>query len=416
MVRETTDDQLKGWRLARWAQADRTLPPELPHTPNIVDPVTNILQCDSRGKSQAFTRAFFPGETDESSLQPVVACYPPPISSDRLWTTVTLDDVQTAITWMKKDKAPGPDKVQVKAIHLAREELCRHLHLLFQACLNNGYHPRCFKDALIVPLRKPQKPDYTKPRAWRPISLLNTLGKLLEAIIARKIRGVAEHYHLLPATQMGVRQGRDAPMAVDLLTDQVHTAWETYPKSVASILSLDMTGAFDYVPHERLRHCLRTAGFPSALVDWVSSFNSDRTSRILIQDAEIDCNIPQRGLPQGSPASPILFILNTAGLVSLCNEAEEQATSIAFSDDITLLAVGKSTADTTATLSRLNRRCLEWADEWGMRFAPEKYELIHLTRKPNQHDLAIGIDLGNIRCAPSATMRILGFHLDTRLR
>ena len=49
-------------------------------------------------------------------------------------------------------------------------------------------------------LRKPSKPDYTDPKAYRPIALLNTLGKALEAIIVKRVRYLAETYTLLPGT------------------------------------------------------------------------------------------------------------------------------------------------------------------------------------------------------------------------
>ena len=47
-------------------------------------------------------------------------------------------------------------------------------------------------------LRKPDKPDYTDPKAYRPISLLNTLGKALEIVMAKMMRFLAESYALLP--------------------------------------------------------------------------------------------------------------------------------------------------------------------------------------------------------------------------
>jgi hypothetical protein len=56
-------------------------------------------------------------------------------------------------------------------------------------------------------LRKPGKPDYSIPGAYRPISLLNTLGKILEAVMARRLSFWAEAYKLLPDTQFG---GQDA--------------------------------------------------------------------------------------------------------------------------------------------------------------------------------------------------------------
>jgi hypothetical protein len=58
---------------------------------------------------------------------------------------------------------------------------------------------------MIVVLRKPGKPDYSAPGAYRPISPLNTLGKLLEAVMAKRLSYYAETYGLLPDTQFGGR-------------------------------------------------------------------------------------------------------------------------------------------------------------------------------------------------------------------
>lgn len=49
-------------------------------------------------------------------------------------------------------------------------------------------------------LQKPKKLDYSAPRAYRLISLLNTLGKLIEAVIAQRLSYLAKKYGLLPDT------------------------------------------------------------------------------------------------------------------------------------------------------------------------------------------------------------------------
>lgn len=69
--------------------------------------------------------------------------------------------------------------------------------LLLQFGGELGYHPMQWKQAIIIILRKPNKPDYSIPGAYRPISLLNTLGKLLEAVMARRLSYYAETYSLL---------------------------------------------------------------------------------------------------------------------------------------------------------------------------------------------------------------------------
>ena len=73
-----------------------------------------------------------------------------------------------------------------------------HLRRLFSTCLRLSYHPEAFKRAITVILRKPKKNDYTNPGSYRPIALLNTLSKVLKAIIARRISKLAERFNLLP--------------------------------------------------------------------------------------------------------------------------------------------------------------------------------------------------------------------------
>jgi hypothetical protein len=72
-----------------------------------------------------------------------------------------------------------------------------------------------------VVLRKPGKPDYAVPGAYRPISLLNTLGKLLEAVIARRLSYLAEKHGLLPDTQFGRRPGRTTEQALLVLSNTI---------------------------------------------------------------------------------------------------------------------------------------------------------------------------------------------------
>ena len=80
-----------------------------------------------------------------------------------------------------------------------------------------------FKEADTIVLKKLGKADYTVPKAYRPIALLNTLGKVLEAVLARRLSDIAESNHLLPKEQMGARRNRSTETALELLTKQVHT-------------------------------------------------------------------------------------------------------------------------------------------------------------------------------------------------
>jgi hypothetical protein len=104
-------------------------------------------------------------------------------------------------------------------------------------------------------IRKPGKESYEEPGAWRLIVLLNTIGKLIKAVIAKRIQEAVEQHHLLPDTQIGARTKRSTETALELLTKQVQTVWKS-PKHVATILSLDLSGAFNTVHPVQLLNIL----------------------------------------------------------------------------------------------------------------------------------------------------------------
>ena len=108
----------------------------------------------------------------------------------------------------------------LRAVYEGLKEQFRHL---FQACYDLGYHPRPFKEANTIILKKLQKTDYSEPKAYRLIALLDTLRKALEAVISTRIREYAEANRLLPEEQMGARKGRSVETALESITDAVHT-------------------------------------------------------------------------------------------------------------------------------------------------------------------------------------------------
>jgi len=73
-----------------------------------------------------------------------------------------------------------------------------------QRCLTAGYHPKQWRKAIAVALRKPNKPDYSNPWAYRLITLLECLGKILEKIVAQRLTFLAGKLGLIPPNQLGL--------------------------------------------------------------------------------------------------------------------------------------------------------------------------------------------------------------------
>jgi hypothetical protein len=80
------------------------------------------------------------------------------------------------------------------------------------------------------------------------------------------MRYAVEAHKLLPETQMRVRRERLTETALHLLTEKIYIIWARNKPRIASILSLDVAGAFDHVSHARLAHNLRKKKIPETLV------------------------------------------------------------------------------------------------------------------------------------------------------
>ncbi len=111
--------------------------------------------------------------------------------------------------------------------------------------INTGYHSYCWRQATGVILKKPNKPDYSAPKAYRVISLLNCLGKVSERILARRLSYLAKTTHLLYYTQIGGRLRKSAIDAALLLANKVEQNYQISLKT--STLFLDVKRAFDHV-------------------------------------------------------------------------------------------------------------------------------------------------------------------------
>lgn len=202
--------------------------------------------------------------------------------------------------------------------------------------------------------------------------------------------------------------------ALELLTEQIHTVWAKDEKLVASLLSLDISGAFDNVSHERLLHNLRLAGIPIWMVQYISSFLSDRTTYLTLGPYKDRTRRVATGIPQGSSLSPILFLCFASTLLPKLNKWSISA--IGFVDDTNVLTFSRSTEANCRTLERAHEICVEWAKTHGATFAPDKYQLIHFTPRLKKFNMRATGRIPGFDGIPSPVVRMLRVHLDSRLK
>ena len=277
-------------------------------------------------------------------------------------------------------KAPGPDGIPNVMLQKCADLLIPFLLQIYQAILMLNIYPRSWNESITVVIHKLGKPRYDVPKAFRPIALLNTMGKVLTAIIAEEVSNLVEREGLLPNSHFGGRPGRMTTDAVHLLTHKIKEAWRK--GKVALILFLDVEGAFPNAVTDRVIHTLRRKRLPERHVNYVRNLLENRVSRLKFDDFTSAPMQINNGIGQGDPLSMILYIMYNADLVDIAEGNDEL--SLGFVDDAIVAVEGDDFHDTTNKIRDIMTRpggALEWSTDHNSKFELSKLAVMHLSQK-----------------------------------
>src|SRR5579859_7734998 len=393
-------DEKTIWKLKKYMDSDT---PTSSYIATLNETVTSNDE-----KAEIFKSMFFPPPPPADLSDIEGADYPEAVP---IPPCITLPQVETAIEKLAPKKAQGPDEIPNLVLKKCYNELKEHLLLLAQESFEAGHFPTIFKESTTLVLRKPKKPNYTKPNAYRPITLECTIGKVFESIMAETISYLTETYELLPACHFGGRPCRLTEDAMMLLMENIYDTWGE--QKVLSAVFMDVAGAFYNVVHQRLIHDLRKRRIPEKVTKWLASLLSDRSTRICFNGTESESFPTPAGVPQGSPLSPILYIYYNADLVDIPPNPDHLA--LGFIDDIGYGVRGTTSEGNKVALEGLLGKAEEWRRKHGAQFEKTKYILIHFTRnRKAKTDASICTEGTTIN--PSKEAKYLGVILDQNLK
>lgn len=165
---------------------------------------------DNIGKSKALYDVFFAPPPKEDYV-PAFA-YPKPMEN---FSDITDEQIHRIISKTKPYCAPEPNGVSNSVFTHCADILVPWLGKLFRATFRLEHYPERWKVYNTVVLRKLGKPDYMIPKAYRPITLLDTMVQLLLACVVEDVNYMAEKHQMLPSRHFGGRPGRTT-------TDSLH--------------------------------------------------------------------------------------------------------------------------------------------------------------------------------------------------
>ena len=206
----------------------------------------------------------------------------------------------------------------------------------------------------------------------RPVSLTSVPRKILEHIIFHHIMGHLDAHHVFVNYQHGFRRGHSCES--QLITIVEHIARNLDHGAQTDVLLLDLSKAFDTVPHKRLLKELHHYGIRGQLIKRIESWFCGRTQTVVVNGSQSSPVTVTSGVPQGTVLSPLMFLL-------YINDIGLQITSELglFADASVLYGFVNNISSAEVLQSDLNKLVV-WSEKWQMAFNASKCFLLRVTR------------------------------------
>ena len=228
---------------------------------------------------------------------------------------------------VKANAATGPDDIPAYVIRNIAQFIAPSITSLFNSSLATGCYPSEWKKANVTAVYK-RKGSKSDAANYRPISILSILGRVLEKAVCAQLQLFCDTNSIIPKQQFGFRKHSSCELALVAATD----SWmkEVSSGKFVGALLIDISKAFDSISHAQLTQELSNIGCSASAINWFSSFLAGRCQRVKMGPLLAPWVPVQKGVPQGSPLSPLLFNIMVRHLPDV-SEAE----AFQFADDLT---------------------------------------------------------------------------------
>lgn len=315
------------------------------------------------------------------------------------WAPFTPSEIRES-TIEVSTTAAGTDGITVPILKAVWDQIGGRVTELFNEALERGDHP--FKECEVVLLPKAER-DPKKEKGWRPIALLSVLGKGLERAVAKRLGETGIEKGWFGPLQAGGIPGRSA---VDLARVLTHLVEKKHVnKEYTAIVLMDVKGAFNAAGPDHMAAALEEVGAPTQAVRWVTSLMTGRTLTPR-RGKEHGTLMPlNSGLPQGSPASPVLFSI----LLSVMARKQGR---FAYADDILVIKSHRNAATAAKEAQDEAERAIKDIEDSGLEIEPSKTEFMVFKKRDTS---GIKVTIKGQDLEPKEVCRYLGIYIDKNL-
>lgn len=324
----------------------------------------------------------------------------------------TTRELLEAVKRLKPRKAPGPDGIPGEIIRMITKERPEVLLRLYNLCLKGGVFSRQWKVARLVLLDK-GRGDPESPSSYRPLCLLNMMGKVMELMIRPRLIAAITAAGGLSSSQHGFRKGRSTIGAVG----EVQAAFlrlQEYgyrKRPFVLVVLLDVKNAFNSARWvDMLRVFKETFNVPPYLLRIIGNYLKDRSITYTADGRQVTVDITA-GIGQGTVLGGDFWNGLYDGLLRI--RMPENAESIAYADDAAVVITARTQEAAQDTLNQVMRDVSIWMNNHGLQLALAKTEVIVLTRQRIDTRFMVNIGTETVSC--KGEVKYLGVSLDTKM-
>lgn len=192
---------------------------------------------------------------------------------------VTFNKILKSIKWPWNWKTFRLDQILDEVVKLISQKICSYLEQIFNNLLILCHYLFSFKKSIIVILQKQKNiRDYTNLQNYRLISFINTISKIMEAILVIKIGYIATIYNFLFSLYFRGCQRLYTERSLHNLLKKIYLARNQ--GKIAIFLVMNIFEAYFNILHKRLLYNLQNHKIDIKVILWIASFFTNRNTFI----------------------------------------------------------------------------------------------------------------------------------------